>query len=121
MATCVKFPVWFHIFQSTADQVMVVFDRIASVFNSSGTIRAVAVTINSAFDMFWHSAVPHKLKSYGISVCGFSLFHHLSLILIVPDGMSLQEYAVNAGVPQGTALHIYHCTVYTDDTLSLIK
>ena len=52
MATCVKFPVWFHIFQSTADQVMVVFDRIASVFNSSGTIRAVAVNINRAFDMF---------------------------------------------------------------------
>ena len=52
MATCVKFPVWFHIFQSTADQVMVVFGRIASVFISSGTIRAVAVNINRAFDMF---------------------------------------------------------------------
>ena len=118
MATCVRFPVWFHVFQSTADQVMVV---IASVFNSSGTIRAVAVNINRAFDMFWHSAVPHKLKSYGISVCGFSLFHHLSLIPVVPDGKSLQECPVNAGVSQGTALHIYHCTVYTDNTLSLIK
>ena len=49
MATCVRFPVWFHVFQSTADQVMVV---IASVFNSSGTIRAVAVNINRAFYMF---------------------------------------------------------------------
>ena len=45
----------------------------------------------------------------------------MGLILIVPDGKSLQEYPVNAGVPQGTALHIYHCTVNTDDTLSLIK
>ena len=48
--------------------MMVVFDRIAKVFNRSRATRAVALDINKALNRVWHSSLPHKLKSYGISV-----------------------------------------------------
>ena len=53
--------------QSTADLLIVVSDRIARVFNSSGATRAVALDISKAFDRVWHAVLLHKLKSYGIS------------------------------------------------------
>ena len=53
--------------QSTADLLTVVSDRIARVFNRSGTAPAVALDISKAFDRVWHIGILHKLKSYGIS------------------------------------------------------
>ena len=57
----------FRSFQSTADLLTVVSDRIARAFNRSGATRAVALDISKAFDRVWHAGLLHKLKSYGIS------------------------------------------------------
>ena len=46
---------------------LVVSDRIARAFNSSGASRAVALDISKAFDRIWHAGLLHKRKSYGIS------------------------------------------------------
>ena len=80
-------------------------DRIARAFNRSGATPAVAPDISKAFDRVWHAGLLHKLKSYGISGQLFGLissFPSSRQLWVVLDGKSLQEYPVNAGVPQGS-------------------
>ena len=93
--------------RSTADLLTVVSDRIARAFNRSGATRAVALDISKAFDRVWHADLLHKLTSYGISGQIFGLissFLSNRRLQVVLDGKSSQEYAVNAGVPQGAVL-----------------
>ena len=52
----------------TADFLTVASDRIARAFNRSGATRAVTLDISKAFDRVWHAGLPHKLRSWGISV-----------------------------------------------------
>ena len=59
------------------------------------------------FDRVWHAGLPQKLKSYGISgqTFGFiSAFLSHRRLQMVLEGKPLQEYPVNAGVPQGSIL-----------------
>ena len=48
-----------------ADQLVVVSDRTAGVFNKIGTTPSVVLGILKAFDRVWHVGVLHELKSYG--------------------------------------------------------
>ena len=57
----------FRSFQSSADLLTVVSDRIARAFNRPGATRAVALDISKAFDRVWHADLLHKLKSCRIS------------------------------------------------------
>ena len=59
--------------RSTADLLMVAFDRIAWAFNRSGADRAVALDISKAFDRIWHAGLLHKLNSCGVSGQRFGL------------------------------------------------
>ena len=89
--------------RSTADLLTVVSDRIARAFNRCEATRAMALDISKAFDRVWHAGLLHKLKSYGISgqvFCLGSSFLSNRRLRVVLDGMSSQEYLVNAGVPQ---------------------
>ena len=108
-------------------------DRIARAFNRSGATRAVALDISKAFDTVWHAVVLHIGKSCGISGQIFSLissFLSNRWLRVVLYGKILQEYPVNAGVPQGSILGpilfllyindlpddvIYAIAVYADD------
>ena len=94
----------------------------------------MALDISKAFDRVWHAGLLHKLKSYGISGQIFGLissFLSNRRLGVVLDGKSLQEYPVNAGVPQGSILGptlfflyindlpddvIYNIAIYADDT-----
>ena len=120
--------------RSTADLLTVVSDRIARAFNGSGATRAVALDISKAFDRVWHTGLLQKRKSYGISGQIFGLissFLSNRWLRVVLDGKSSQEYAVNAGVSQGSILGptlflpyindlpddvICHIVIYADDT-----
>ena len=120
--------------RSTADLLTVVSHRIARAFNRSGVTRAAALDISKAFDRVWHAGLLHKLKSYGISGQIFGLisfFLSNRRLRVVLDGTSLQEYPVNAGVPQGSLLGptlfllyindlpddvIFNIAIYADDT-----
>ena len=85
--------------------------------------------------MVWHADLLHKRKSYGISDQIFGLISYflsnrwLSMVL---DGISSQEYPINAGVPQGSILRptlfllyinglpddvSYNTAIYADDTI----
>ena len=76
--------------QSTADLLTVVSDRIAKAFNRSGATQAVALDISKAFSG----------QIFGL-ISSFLSNRQLQVVL---DGKSLQEYSVNAGVPQGSIL-----------------
>ena len=108
----------FRSFQSTADLLTVVSDRIARAFNRSGATRAVPLDISKAFDKVWHAGLLHKLKSYGISG---QIFHLVSSFLtngqlpVVLDGKSSQEYLLNVGIPQGSILGPTLFLLYIND------
>ena len=58
-------------------------------------------------DRVWHAALLHKLNAFGISgpvLAIIKLFLSNQKIKVVPNGESLNEYAVNSGVPQGSVL-----------------
>ena len=66
--------------RSTADLLTVVSDRIARVFNRSGSTRAVAIDISKAFDRVWHAGLLHKRKSMEYQVRYSALFLLFSVI-----------------------------------------
>ena len=98
-------------FQSTADPLTVMSDRIARAFNRSGAARAVALDMSKAFDRVWHAGLFNKLRSYGISDQIFGLISSCLSnwgLQVVLDGKVSQEYLVYAGVPQGNAVSAIH-------------
>ena len=97
----------FRPFQSTADLLTIVSDRIARAFNKSGATGAIAWDISKVFDRYLHDGLLHKHKSYGISgqILGSIPSFLSNRWLWVPlDGESSQEYLVDAGVSQGSIL-----------------
>ena len=87
--------------RSTADLLTVVSDRIARAFNRSGSTRAVSLDISKVFDRVCHAGLLHKRKPYGISGQIFGLissFLSNTLLQVVLDGKSSQEYPINARV-----------------------
>ena len=119
--------------RSTADQLIVVSNRIARAYNKSGATLAVELDITKAFDRIWHTSAS-QLKYYGISGLVFGLvssFLSSRRLQLVLDGKCSQEYPLNAGVPQGSILGpilfllyinqlpegvICNVAIYADDT-----
>ena len=97
-----KFQYGFRSSRSAADLLTVVSDRNAKAFNRSG-----ALDVLKAFGRVWYAGLLYKIKSYGISGRVFDFFYlGLSFLsyrghIVVLDQKSLQEYLVNARVPQG--------------------
>ena len=105
-------------FQSTADLLTVVFDRIARAFNRSGAAPVVALDISKAFDRVWHAGLLHKRKSHWFSSQIFALISSIfsnSQLQVVLDGKSSQQHLVNAGVPHRSILGPTLFLLYIND------
>ena len=50
----------FRFYESTADLLTVVSNRIVRAFNRSGATRAVTLDISKAFDRVWHAGLLHS-------------------------------------------------------------
>ena len=66
--------------RSTADFLTVVPDRIARIFNRSGTTQVVALDISKAVDRVWHTGLLHNLSLTEFQVRYLALFFLFSKI-----------------------------------------
>ena len=123
----------FRSYQSTADYLTVVSDRIARACNTSRATQR-GLVICKAFDRVWFACLLHKFKSYGILGQIFGLIWSFLVNrcgFMFLDGESLQEFPVNAGVFQDSILGptlfllctnhfpndiICNIAIYADDT-----
>ena len=61
----------------------------------------MALDVSKAFDRIWYAGL-HNLSLSEFQVTYLTVFLSNRQLQVVPDGMSLQEYPVNAGVSQGS-------------------
>ena len=74
--------------------------------------------ISKAFDRVWHAGLLHKLNCYEISGQIFGLissFPSNGRLWVFLDGISPQEYPINAGVPRGSILSPTLFLLYIND------
>ena len=108
----------FRSFQSTADLLTSVSDRIVRVLLSLGLLELLHLIYPRLLTGFWHAGLLHKLKFYGVSGQIFGLissFLSNRRLQVALNGKSLQEYPVNAGVPQGSILGATLFLLYIND------
>ena len=121
----------FRIFQSNADVLKLLSDRIGRTFNRSGAFQTVAPGRFKAFNKVYDAGLQHNLKSYRVSGFMFGLilsFLSNIQLWVVLDGNSLQECSVNAGISHVSILSptlflIYITAIYADvhSTLSVSR
>ena len=77
----------------------------------------MALDISKAFDRVWHAGLLYKLKFYGIlgHIRLISSFLNNRRLRVVLDEKYLQEYTVNARVPQGFILGPIISLLYIND------
>ena len=80
----------------------VITDVIVKVFNRSGTTRTVALDLIKLLDKVWHG----DLYSREFLVTFSVIFLHFSVTLLrlVLNEKSLQEFPINAGVCEGSSI-----------------
>ena len=92
-------------FQSTADVLTVLRERVYNLLDAGGERSAIALDILTHSIKVWHVGFLHKLNAYGVVGPILSILESFlwePSLKVVLDGQSSPLCIANAGVPQGS-------------------
>ena len=112
--------IWIYAGDSYINQLLVITQKIFSIFDDSQEIKRVFLYISKAFNKVCHEGISHKLKRNGVSGNLFSLlidFLRNRKQRVILNSQSSSWASINAGLSQGSILGPPLFLIYINDLI----
>ena len=109
--------------RSAADLLLLLSNSWHDSLDKGSATCVIALDIAGAFDRVWHDGLMEKLRAVGIDgilLCMLSDYLKERKLHVVLNGITSEEYAIGASVPQGSVLGPLLWNIYFNDLLDLI-
>ena len=101
------------------EAIALAYERIALAKARGNAVRVILRDVKSAFDKVWHDGLVYKIKN--IEEVPDTMTHFLKIFLtdrkarVVHNGVEGPDFALQAGVPQGSVLSPTLYNIYVRD------